>query len=138
MNKVLSILALVSLGLQQAVAAEPTQRMTQGGTMDLKTQIQQQRAEIFRLIGDAKAESPQQCRVLALGQKACGGPETYVAYSVFSTDEATLLKQAELYKSMQQRWFKESGMMSDCAIVPPKQVEWANGYCVLGPSADSI
>lgn len=112
--------------------------LVQGGSMDLKAQIQHERAEIIRLIGQAKADSPAQCRVLALGHKACGGPEAYAAYSVAQTDEALLLQHAQRYKELQQMWQKSEGMYSDCAIVPEPQVSWVGGYCVIGVKASNL
>lgn len=122
-----------------AACSEPEQLQpvqSQGGAMDLKTQIQQEREQIRQLIGDAKASEPSQCRVLALGHKACGGPEAYVAYSTEQTDEAVLLHHAERYTNLQLSWQTKERMYSDCAIVPKPQVGWVNGYCVLG--ADNV
>lgn len=117
--------------------SEPLQTVQpQEGAMDTKTQIQQEREQIRQLIGDAKASDPSQCRVLALGHKACGGPETYVAYSTEHTDETELLKLADHYKNAQQTMQKQERMYSDCAIVPEPKVGWVNGYCVLG--ADNV
>ena len=42
------------------------------------------------LIGDARCDDNAECRSVALGQRACGGPESYLAWSSRRTDAATL------------------------------------------------
>jgi hypothetical protein len=131
------LVAAICISTAACSESEPLQTVQpQEGAMDIKTQIQQEREQIRQLIGDAKASDPSQCRVLALGHKACGGPETYVAYSTEQTDETELLKLAEHYKNAQQTMQKQERMYSDCAIVPEPTVGWVNGYCVLG--ADNV
>ncbi|MBU1620471.1 MAG: hypothetical protein KJ556_06545 [Gammaproteobacteria bacterium] len=139
MNKFFPYVLFAAICISTAACSEsePLQAVQpQEGAMDKKTQIQQEREQIRQLIGDAKASDPSQCRVLALGHKACGGPEAYVAYSTEQTDEAELLKLAEQYKNAQQTMQKQERMYSDCAIVPEPKVGWVNGYCVLG--ADNV
>ena len=65
--------------------------------------LQQEKAKIIKLVGEAKAETAKQCRLLALGQKACGGPESYLAYSISETDEKLLKQHAFTYKQLQQQ-----------------------------------
>lgn len=140
MKIMLSWLALL-IGFSTMVCSATEQLKSaqlQGGTMDLKAQILQERAEIKKLIGEAKADSPTQCRVMALGHKACGGPEAYVAYSIAQTDEALLLQHAQRYKELQQLWQKTEGMYSDCAIVLKQNVSWVDGYCVISSSGNSL
>lgn len=131
------LFAAICVSTAACSESEPLQTVQpQEGAMDIKTQIQQEREQIRQLIGDAKASDPSQCRVLALGHKACGGPEAYVAYSTEHTDETELLELADHYKNAQQRMQKQERMYSDCAIVPEPKVGWVNGYCVLG--ADNV
>ncbi len=49
--------------------------------------------KIRALIGDAACDSDAQCRTIAIGAKACGGPEAYLAWSTKRTD-ATALREA--------------------------------------------
>ncbi len=99
--------------------------------MQWRQLLQQEKAEIIRLVGEAKAENAKQCRMLALGQKACGGPESYLAYSITATDEKLLKQHASRYKQLQQQMQAQSGLLSNCAVVPEARLEWSDGRCTL-------
>jgi hypothetical protein len=53
-------------------------------------------------IGDAACTRDDQCRTIAIGSKACGGPEAYLAWSTLRSDEGTLKEAAEAYARVQQ------------------------------------
>ena len=54
------------------------------------TPAQAAMARIEALIGDARCDDNAECRSVAIGQRACGGPESYLAWSSRRTDAATL------------------------------------------------
>ena len=74
-------------------------------------------AEVRRLIGDARCSADAQCRTLAFGAKACGGPQAYLAWSTQVTDEAALLQAAQRHAERRRADLRQSGLMSDCAVV---------------------
>jgi hypothetical protein len=78
-------------------------------------------AELLRAIGNAACSDDSQCRTLALGAKACGGPEGYLAWSVLSTDARQLEALALRYREARQARNQRLGLVSDCAVVlePP-------------------
>lgn len=82
-------------------------------------------------VGDAVCDAPKQCQTLAIGAKACGGPERYLAWSNKSSDgkqlKALALAQAEASRKLQQA----DGMMSTCAIVTDPGAACEAGRCVL-------
>ena len=47
-------------------------------------------AAVTALIGDAACDDSSQCRTVAIGAKACGGPEAYLAWSTRRTDAKAL------------------------------------------------
>ncbi|MGY5798283.1 hypothetical protein [Rheinheimera faecalis] len=108
-----------------APAAAPTT------AMQWRQLLQQEKAKIIKLVGEAKADTAKQCRLLALGQKACGGPESYLAYSISETDEKLLKQHAFMYKQLQQQMQAQSGLLSNCAVVPEARLEWSAGHCRL-------
>lgn len=93
--------------------------------------LQQEKAKIIQLVGEAKAENAKQCRLLALGQNACGGAESYLAYSITETNEKLLKQHALTYKKLQQQMLTQQGLYSHCAVVPEARVEWSEGRCRL-------
>jgi len=74
-------------------------------------------AKVLALIGDAICDSHDQCRSLAFGAKACGGPQAYLAWSTYRTDETGLNAAAKQYASARRDEIKASGMASDCSLV---------------------
>jgi hypothetical protein len=45
---------------------------------------------VVALIGDAACDDDSQCNTIPVGEKACGGPEYYLAWSTKRTDAAAL------------------------------------------------
>lgn len=87
-------------------------------------------AEIRRLIGSAACTASEQCRTLAFGAKACGGPQSYLAWSTQGTDAAALQTAAERYATWRREDLNRRGVMSDCALVVDP-----GAACVPDPAA---
>ncbi len=73
--------------------------------------------EVRRLIGSATCTAQEQCRTLAFGAKACGGPQAYIAWSTLVTEAAALESAAERFAARRRDDLRSSGMVSDCALV---------------------
>jgi hypothetical protein len=94
-------------------------------------------ADIQRMVGAASCSEASQCRTIALGARACGGPQSYMAWSTASTAEAPLRALAERYQREQQAANLASGAISTCQFMSnPGAVCQAN-VCRLrsGPAA---
>ncbi|MBZ9612415.1 hypothetical protein [Rheinheimera maricola] len=89
------------------------------------------RGEIIALIGDAKADSIEQCRVVGFGSKPCGGPASYIALSVKDSNETELMARIANYNAAAKAENERLGRMSDCAVVPKPTVVLQNGVCTL-------
>jgi len=76
-------------------------------------------ARIRTEVGDARCSTDSQCRTLAIGAKACGGPESWLAWSTSAapgtTGRADRLQawSVELATLQRQRQ-QASGMVSNC------------------------
>ncbi|RUO30027.1 hypothetical protein CWE12_08690 [Aliidiomarina sedimenti] len=80
-----------------------------------------------------EADSQDQCAFFALGDKPCGGPESYVVYSqkdLSDEDIANLEKRAQRYRELDAMMHAAEGMMSTCDVTPQPQVTLENGRCV--------
>lgn len=76
------------------------------------------REQIRQLVGDGQCKKDADCRTLAIGQKACGGPEAYLAWSTANTDEQALVAAAQRYaKERRLQLDKPGALMSNCALV---------------------
>ena len=87
------------------------------------------RTQVRQLIGDAVCTTDGDCRTIAVGDKACGGPESYLAWSAQQTDPQPLAAAAERYASERKAQNRQSGMVSNCAFVtdPGARCEMARG-----------
>lgn len=80
---------------------------------------------------DLSCDSAQQCHTLAVGAKACGGPERYLAWSSKRQDGAALRQLAERHAALRRAEDAKSGMMSTCQVVPDPGANCVAGRCVL-------
>lgn len=90
------------------------------------------REQIGQLIGQAQCKKNADCRTLAIGLKACGGPEAYLAWSTASTDAQMLVAAAQRYAKQRRLQLDKPGApASDCAVVSDP-----GAHCVAaGPDA---
>ena len=106
-------------------------------------------AAIEALIGDAACRTSQDCRVIGIGARACGGPEAYRAWSSWRTPEAQLQKLVLDDAQFRRRQLDSLGMASTCAILTTPGVACGprgaasspatgHGTCTLQPVASGI
>ena len=87
-------------------------------------------ARIHALIGGAACESDAQCRTVAVGAKACGGPQSYLAWSTAKTEPEALMSEVMRLQLEEKREAVRSGLASTCSIVRDP-----GAYC--GPQKES-
>ncbi|MCY4746076.1 hypothetical protein NYO99_13905 [Pelomonas sp. UHG3] len=91
--------------------------------------------ELRALIGTASCTSDAQCRTVAVGAKACGGPAGYWAWSTLGTDgervQALARRQAEAHR----REIDASGMRSNCALTTDPGAACVAGRCTTATPA---
>src|ERR1700751_2827805 len=71
---------------------------------------------IVALIADGACDSDSQCKTIAIGAKACGGPEYYLAWSTKRT-EAAALREAAKGDLAPPRSRVNRGGQSNCVFV---------------------
>ncbi len=146
-NSLLLLLAAVLVGcsesppagdaLQSAPVPAPSQgdpTMTASNSAQPSKTKQQWYQQIKQQVGSAAADDVSQCRLAPLGHKPCGGPASYLVYSVRDLDEPALLAAIAQYNALDQAQQRASGLVSDCAIVPEPVVTLQNGVCVAMPA----
>ena len=70
------------------------------------------------------------CAYIAFGSKPCGGPWSYLVYSI-SIDVDLLKSKVKQYNKMEDEYNRKHGIASDCAIVlPPTSLNCVNDKCV--------
>jgi len=87
--------------------------------------------ELRALIGPAACSADSQCRSIAVGAKACGGPAGYAAWSTQGSDAQKLTELARRQAEAQRREIEASGMASNCAMVTDPGAACVAGRCEL-------
>lgn len=118
------LLGACALGvLQVACAAPPPAKTAPADTSALSRQIREQ-------IGDAACTANDQCHTIAIGHKACGGPETYAVWSSAVSDGKKLRELADAYTQARKQEAEQSGRVSDCSMVNDPGARCEAGRCV--------
>lgn len=88
-------------------------------------------SDLQLLIKDKSCQQSTQCKAVAIGHRACGGPESYEVYSTLTSDESQVKQLAEQYEAQRRLENKNSGMASICQFIPEPQTSCRSGQCVL-------
>jgi hypothetical protein len=91
--------------------------------------------QITAEIGNAHCEHDSQCRSLAVGHKACGGPAGHLAWSTAVSQESRLLELAQQHQQVSRQAVEKSGRVSDCMLVsdPGARCNVQTQRCELNP-----
>jgi hypothetical protein len=93
-------------------------------TADLLARIEAER-------GDAACDTNAQCHSIAVGSKACGGPERYMAWSSRNNDGTRLRALVAEHAAARKADDAKAGMASTCSFVTDPGATCAAGHCVL-------
>jgi hypothetical protein len=88
------------------------------------------RAEVRAQLGDPTCTTTAQCRTIPFGAKPCGGPWSYLVYSVATTDSAELTSAVDRYTAREHELNRLEERVSDCGLVTKPEVMCADGQCV--------
>ncbi|MBC7408314.1 MAG: hypothetical protein H7339_07990 [Arcicella sp.] len=69
------------------------------------------------------------CKTMAMGSKPCGGPTSYIIYSLSKTDEKQLSDKVKQYTDLQKELNIKYNRISDCSLLIPPTVDCLNGIC---------
>jgi hypothetical protein len=86
--------------------------------------------EILPLIDDS-CDTCSQCRSIAFGSKACGGPQTILIYSIKNTDSVLLNSKVTAYNRMEDDFNHKWDVISDCSTpAMPCSFTCDSGSCI--------
>jgi len=94
------------------------------------------RNEITAAIGEARCRNLVNCRVVGLGARPCGGPEEYVAYSIWSTDREQISILVSEYNLLKEDLMHDSDQAGSCEVLQEPGVDCIRSQCVLVPGAN--
>ena len=87
--------------------------------------------EMRTLLGSPTAEHPNECRLVPVGEKACGGPERFLLYSTSGVrDEEKLLQLANEHRLLSAKFNEKYDIISDCQVVTRPALTVRMGMCV--------
>ncbi len=107
------------------------QRYGKQGTIKLPKSISF--ADIQSLLG-TECDSDNQCKVIGVGSRPCGGPAHYLVYSDKATDEQELKKQVAVFNGLQKLDNAKKGMMGICQQLTAPKTYCAKKECVASVS----
>jgi len=113
--------ALLSLTLSISLAAIAGDSLGPGAAASSPATTENAARLLERIkleIGEAPCDNDLQCFSLAIGWRACGGPEAYLSWSAKETDRSRLAKLAVEHQLARQGEVAASGMASDCRSLP--------------------
>ena len=87
--------------------------------------------EVVTLIATPSCRDDADCATIAVGAKACGGPEAWLAWSRRVTDETALRAAAARDAEEVRARLRAEGAVSDCRFVADP-----GAMCVVGPEGD--
>ncbi|MBA5690423.1 hypothetical protein [Rugamonas apoptosis] len=96
---------------------------------DSATLMRQIQAEL----ADNGCDSERQCHTIAIGAKACGGPEAYRAWSDRHNDGGRLKQLAAQHAAARRAEDLRDRMMSTCSYVSDPGATCQAGHCVPRP-----
>ena len=104
---------------------------------DLKAE-DELRARIDADIGEPRCADDGQCRTLAVGENACGGPMVWLAYSTVGARGDALQASASKLAALQRRRYELTGQLSTCQYTPDPGAMCKAQRCVLRPSGSGV
>lgn len=81
-------------------------------------------------VGEPVCQEASQCRAAAYGNKPCGGPRSYLVYSVVTTDSARLAAALDRFNAWDAARNRELGTVSNCRFEAPPRLACSAGRCV--------
>lgn len=137
----LSVFAVSLLPIAACAASDEKPKLEVAATSaPVPSAIEDVYAEMERIAGSKMCETDADCATIPLGQRACGGPSGYMAYSKLIGMDAivqleALAKQSE--ELARQNNLKNQ-MMSTCEVMPPAVAACVENQCEISTARELI
>jgi hypothetical protein len=77
--------------------------------------------------------SADQCRAAPVGERACGGPRTYVVYCARTTDSTALYRKLAELRQAESEFNRKNNIGSTCEFRSPPEIGLVGGSCAARP-----
>ena len=86
---------------------------------------------IAALVADKSCDRNEQCQSIAYGAKACGGPMSYLVYSLKHTDTVKLSQEVGEYNQLMKEDNIRNDRISNCSMLMPPTLLCQESKCVV-------
>ncbi len=94
-----------------------------------KQRVERLEREARALANPKGCEKVEECELVGLGLKSCGGPRTHVAYCSRTTDGAALKARLQALEEAERAWQREDSQASNCGLTRVPRLRWEGGEC---------
>ena len=131
--------SLLTLGLSWILSGCTTLPATSDGIVNqldgplaqMQVDTKQLYQRMQRLTADKNCQETAECKLLPVGNKACGGPEQYLLYSSQQTDEKLLAITNDRYSKLKKQQQQRLGMYTTCQMVIEPVAQCRQRQCVI-------
>lgn len=102
---------------------------TPADTAALRRQVTALEQEARALARRDGCGSVSQCRTAPLGERACGGPRSYLVYCAATTDSGALYRKLEQLRVVEKQYNDAAGIVSTCEYRLAPSVTLEGGSC---------
>jgi len=95
----------------------------------IEAEMKALRVRIVTAIGEASCANLVHCRLLPLGERPCGGPDEYLAYSSIRGDKTHLENMAFEYGLLQEDLHRARGTIGTCVMLPAPRLICLDNRC---------
>jgi hypothetical protein len=134
MRRVLALALMSAAGT--TACSEPRQPETSAQETGQATVQETAQERIQRLNREARAlarvdgcTSGGECRAAPVGDKACGGPRSYIVYCARTTDSVALYQKLDELAEAERTYNQQQGVASTCDIRMPPRLVAGIGSC---------
>ncbi len=94
------------------------------------------RDEITAAIGEARCRNLVNCRIVGLGARPCGGPDEFVAYSIWDTDRQHIANLVFEYNLLREDMMLDSDVVGTCEQLQEPGIDCVHDRCVIVPGSN--
>jgi hypothetical protein len=84
-----------------------------------------------KLTHDKTCQQDQECKVIGIGARACGGPDQFIVYSENHTDGKMLAITSERYAKLKKEKQSKLGVVGTCQVLETPIAACQANNCVL-------
>lgn len=95
-----------------------------------REQIKANSDALDKLVANTECDSQSQCKVLAVGSRACGGPSQYLVYSTKHATAADVEKLADTITQQAKQFNAQNEIVSTCQHLTKPAAQCKNNQCV--------